>query len=194
MKTKNVIIHTVLVCMVFSGCTKLADCASMDEYIGRVNRLPVKYNSNYFSLDEFAAHYSKVVDGDTLRLKGRLVQDGNDSWGYRLWLFSFDSNNTVGSKEIDFVTFYSQRQVLLSTESENLGDINGPVRKTPYLTEECYDTIKNTEFEFEGIIHFCRQRSPGECTEQCYLYIGDWDKWFDRIIDQQTNQQRQKEQ
>lgn len=154
----------------------------MDKYIGRENRLPKRYNTNFLSLEEFASHYSHVVDGDTIRLKGKLAQRGSDDWGYRLWLTADGDKKNLMGKTVHAIVFNDQPEILLK-ESMNC-DRWSPQRNTPYFTEERYDTIRNKDLDIEGIIYFCKEPSSGECAEYCFLYIGDWENFLPYILNQ----------
>ena len=189
MKTKYLILLVALGCLAFACCDwdpgSCADEAAIN--YGRPQRVPILFNTEYISMYDFNKQYMQIVEGDTLRLMGYLVHGGTDEIGYAISLCS--SPEAVYNKST-YHDYPAAGAEFIRIKA------NGSYRRgTPYIPEDCYDTLKYKLCKIEGLIQFNHlESSEVSCIEFSYLNVGDWDECFNRIIDQQTNQQRQKEQ
>lgn len=168
---------TVIVCMVFIGCTKWTNCSEEAKHnYGRPQRQPSLYGSEYLTLDNFTNHYWEIVDGDNLRMKGYLYQAKIEQNRYYLYLYPSPMEEAPTAKYFrptpDYL--YDDKQKILISPKEGIRDIyDGTATSSiPFLTEECYDTLKYKMCKIEGIIHFTHLKGDDfACREQCYLYV-----------------------
>ncbi len=175
--------------LLYASCNKWNDCSEerANNY-GRPSRNPKLYNTVYMTLSEFSESYWMLVDGDTLRLTGYLRQyrrqNGDDEDGYFLYLHSFPLDSVYGSKDTKPRPDYRDGVEVLITQ-KNIRDLYNKreVRSIdPYVTEDCYDTLKYRLCEIEGVVRFPHFSDVQFCREAVYLYISDWEEQLNHIL------------
>lgn len=188
MKTR--IMLTIALCIAFNGCNRPNDCSeeAANNY-GRPRRSPMLYNTEYMSLSELVSQYWQVVDGDTLRLEGYLVQTGNEDYGYHLKLCKHSPDSTVNSKAVRIYSdFYkSGGNELIISKRDGIPNTYGTSNigsSTPFMDDVCNDTLKYKISKVEGIVHFTYHPSQVFCRDLCYLYVPNWEEQFRNIINQ----------
>ena len=192
MKKKQFIMYGVIFFLFCIGCNQWNDCSEerANNY-GRPGRTPRLYSTEHLLLSDFTQQYWQLVDGDTLRLevylRQYLRQNGNDEDGYFLYLYGTPPESGQSTKNSIPASDYllGQKCIIVSPR-----DSVYPYRKkeikrdAPYMTEDCYDTLKNRLCKVEGIIRFVHNGSVGVCEESVYLYIPDWDRQLSQILTQ----------
>ena len=191
MKKKYILMSIAVLCAVIAGCDRRSDCSQEREVnYGRALRPPRFYSSTYMVLSDFTEHYWDLVDGDTLRLKAYLRQvhrqNGDAADGYYLSLHGTPLDNEQSTKGI--ISDYIEHEKMIIVSPRVTMDpyyLKYIVRDIPYVTEDCYDTLKRRLCEVEGIIRFVHYGDVGYCAEACYLLVSDWDNQLSHILNQE---------
>ncbi|MBR4773113.1 MAG: hypothetical protein IK010_01630 [Bacteroidales bacterium] len=192
MKTKYILMFTVLACLALAGCNRWNDCSEerANNY-GRLGRPPRLYSTEHLLLSDFTQQYWQLVDGDTLRLevylRQYLRQNGNDEDGYFLYLYGTPPDSGQNTKNsIPASDYLSGRKCIIVSPRDSVSPYNKKEikRDVPYMTEDCYDTLKNRLCKVEGIIRFVHVGNVEICEEEVYLFIPDWDSQLNQILTQ----------
>ena len=159
MKKKVVLIAAIL-SLLCIGCNQWNDCSKERENnYGRQERAACLYSPTHILLSDFTQQYWQLVDGDTLRLSVYLHQyhrqNGDDEDGYYLYLHGVPIEREQNTKSVSSDYFYGEKMLVASPKVVRDPYNKKEVKKeTPYITQECYDTLKYKICNVEGIIHF----------------------------------------
>lgn len=190
MKNGLLVLIAAIISLLCIGCNQWNDCSEEKENnFGRSERSGCLYSSTHILLSDFTQQYWQLVDGDTLRLRAYLHQyqrqNGNDEDGYFLYLCGVPIDIVQSAKNVSSDYLHGRKMIVVSPR-----EVRDPYNKkevkrdTPYITKECYDTLKYKLCNVEGIIHFPHFADVELCIEQCYIHIPDWDYQLSQLIEQ----------